>query len=312
MTRSAQMIDSVVKTTTRDILISSDIPEAAITIFSAEGDERSKLAAWESRFRDGNAWAVAVTAVSPETSSITVKTRERVREVNLIAPNEFWAGLPDSSEVVIDISELPVNVWAPLLMDALKKFERVSAVYAEPKEYRLHQAPADVHSIFDLSREIKGIRPIPGFARLAGPSSDVATVLITFLGFEGARARVLASTLDPLPPKVYAVLGLPGFRPDYPGQAFMCNHDFLIECKPEIEYVLASCPFQAMSTLQRIAEDFKDYYIYVAPIGTKPHALGAVLFALYGGQEIELLYDHPVHQKQRTTGISCVHHYRIK
>jgi hypothetical protein len=40
----------------------------------------------------------------------------------------------------------------------------------------------------------------------------------------------------------------------------------------------------------------------VAPIGTKPHAMGAVLFALASSKTVELVYDHPIRKATRTAG----------
>ena len=44
----------------------------------------------------------------------------------------------------------------------------------------------------------------------------------------------------------------------------------------------------------------------VAPIGTKPHALGAVLYYLDHSRTVEVLYDHPVRKERRTLGTSRV------
>ncbi len=40
----------------------------------------------------------------------------------------------------------------------------------------------------------------------------------------------------------------------------------------------------------------------VAMIGTKPHALGAVMFALTSSDRIELIYDNPIRKDGRTDG----------
>jgi hypothetical protein len=44
--------------------------------------------------------------------------------------------------------------------------------------------------------------------------------------------------------------------------------------------------------------------LQIAPIGTKPHALGAVLFCLSRPRSVELVYDHPIRKLGRTTGAS--------
>ena len=46
-------------------------------------------------------------------------------------------------------------------------------------------------------------------------------------------------------------------------------------------------------------------------IGTKPHAVGAVLFYLDSPSDVELVYDHPVRKADRTMGTSRVCVYNI-
>ena len=44
----------------------------------------------------------------------------------------------------------------------------------------------------------------------------------------------------------------------------------------------------------------------VAPIGTKPHAIGAILYAIKNPTKVELLYDNPKRSVQRTEGIGKI------
>jgi hypothetical protein len=49
----------------------------------------------------------------------------------------------------------------------------------------------------------------------------------------------------------------------------------------------------------------------IAPIGTKPHAIGSILFAINNPDIVELVYDHPVRKKQRTEGTARLHAYHV-
>jgi hypothetical protein len=49
----------------------------------------------------------------------------------------------------------------------------------------------------------------------------------------------------------------------------------------------------------------------IATIGTKPHALGAVLFSLLSPRSIELVYDHPIRKASRTEGSARVLLYEV-
>ena len=44
----------------------------------------------------------------------------------------------------------------------------------------------------------------------------------------------------------------------------------------------------------------------VAPIGTKPHAIGAIIYAVKHPNEVEILYDNPKRTLHRTIGVGRV------
>jgi hypothetical protein len=67
-------------------------------------------------------------------------------------------------------------------------------------------------------------------------------------------------------------------------------------------YARANCPFSVWYLLQDIAKAWPGKVLKVAPIGTKPHALGAVLFWATSPDIVELVYDHPVRKEKRTSG----------
>ena len=62
----------------------------------------------------------------------------------------------------------------------------------------------------------------------------------------------------------------------------------------------------AYLTLDQIAKDNTNPYMIVAPIGTKPHAIGAILYAIKHRDEVELLYDNPKRSVHRTDGIGKI------
>ncbi|MBL8802964.1 MAG: hypothetical protein JNN27_13255 [Planctomycetes bacterium] len=216
------------------------------------------------------------------------------------------------SSVYLDISGLPHHVWGPILRATFAKLETVRAVYVEPEVYRKHPSPTS-RTEFDLSDGLRGVAPLPGFARLIGPEDGGQAVLVALLGFEGRRASLIAASLDPLPP-VYALIGVPGFQVDYAQIAHASNEDFLLEARAHenIRYAAASCPFELFDALDAIWRDARRPYMFVAPIGTKPHSLGAICYALKNPEHTELLYDHPRRKPGRTHGIGPSHIYTLK
>jgi hypothetical protein len=211
----------------------------------------------------------------------------------------------------LDISGLAHHVWAPLVSAARRLKKRLFVIYAEPESYKPHPSPASP-TVFDLSTGFEGVAPLPGFARLSAPLDETKMLLVALLGFEGSRPEHLALEIDSVP-TVVPIVGVPGFRIEFPTFTVACNRPFLDEYRAHgnIRWARASCPFEAFKTLTELKEDYPDYYMYLAPIGTKPHALGAVWFALENPTTTELLYDHPIRKPGRTEGLGIIHVYEM-
>ncbi|QNO38176.1 hypothetical protein H4J02_03875 [Protaetiibacter sp. SSC-01] len=206
-----------------------------------------------------------------------------------------------AGEVYLDITTLTHRTWAPLLRAAVEADVPMRMVYLEPASYRRSTSPSP-GLIYDLSERIDGIAPLPGFARVAGPSSR-SPVFVPLLGFEGARLSfVLESVQAPLDATV-VVVGVPGFRPEYPFVAYAGNRVALDgDLGRSARQAKANCPFDLYHELYRIRRAYPEAPMKVAPIGTKPHAVGAVLFALAYPESVELVYDNPVRSTNRTAG----------
>lgn len=246
-----------------------------------------------------------------EERKIYVRTAEGETEI-LLTDEQHLLKLLRTECVYIDISGLAHQVWAPLLKLAFSRSSELIVLYVEPGTYRAHPSPAST-SLFDLSDGFGGIGPLPGFANLLGPQSEREAIFVPFLGFEGTRSRFLAMSLDPIP-KVIPIIGVPGFRLEYPQVTVASNQEFLHENRAhaDIRFARASCPFDAYSTLVEIRRDNPDAYLYLAPIGTKPHALGAIWYAIDHPDDTEIMYDHPLRKPKRTAGVSLSHFYYLK
>lgn len=289
----------------------SDFDPDAACIFAVAGtEERARVPFWDGRV-----------ARSPETccqvewqqaGGVRVRLRGGTSEVALrdsLALRKLFLG---RESIYLDISGLGHHVWAPLVREALLSVKTLWVVYAEPERYRPHSSPASA-AMFDLSSSIGGVAPLPGFANLRGPREENLAIFVPFLGFEGMRARQVAMSLDPVP-RVVPVVGVPGFRIEYPFVTVACNQEFLTDYQAHsnVRIARASCPFEAYRALEEIRIDNPGSYVYLAPIGTKPHALGAVWFAIDNPALTEIMYDHPVRKPQRTYGVGVVHVYCLK
>lgn len=276
------------------------------TVFFAKGEEERSRAieGWET----ASAGSEFVPVSMPDDftlrlesvgDAVVLGTRDRTSQ------RQFWSTLRTAT-VVLDITGLSHTAWATLLRGALEGGCDVLVTYAEPREYSRSDAPTE-GQIFDLSEKIAGIRPIPGFAYLGeGPDRRVCVPL---LGFEGTRFLHLVSVLQPAAERVIPVIGVPGFRMEYPFHSYRGNKIPLLQTEAwkECRFAAANCPFSALYVLEDIQESLDPLLtMAVSPIGTKPHALGAMLFYMTSKHPVEIVYDHPVRKRRRTTGATTV------
>jgi hypothetical protein len=224
--------------------------------------------------------------------------------------DRLWEFL--SSELIyLDITGLPHHIWAALIASAKRKNQKLQVLYVEPAEYKRSEKLVDA---YDLSESILGFRALPGFAPLQPTGDDVSYVPI--LGFEGKRFQFATEEVDPPPYKTYPIIGLPGFRPEYPFETYIANEKPLNDDDGHnllnIRFADASCPFRLFYVLEDIAILNPDDLLKIALLGTKPHALGAVLYAIHNGpSKVQLVYDYPIRKAGRTSGVGHIHVYHI-
>ncbi|MBB3261883.1 hypothetical protein F4827_006756 [Paraburkholderia bannensis] len=286
------------------------LAENAIYVFGAFSEEhRLQQAIW--RQMQDKRPGQCVQIVEQLETSIRYRTGEGEASVGL-SDNKGLQRLLESPAVYVDITGLNHSVWAALMRVLLTACPAIYFVYTEPGAYKEHESPSS-SSLFDLTSTFGGVSPLPGMANLAGPDRDVKSVLVPFLGFESARARHIALDFDPQP-RIMPIVGLPGFKTDYPQITIATNEEFLNDARAfdHIRYARASCPFEAYSALFEIHRDNPGSFLHIAPTGTKPHALGAVWYALDHPRDTEIIYDHPIRKGKRTTGVGPTHIYCIK
>ena len=206
--------------------------------------------------------------------------------------------------IYLDITGLPHHAWAPLLRAIRCCHEPVFVVYVEPGDYKFSASPTDL-SLFDLSEKIEGIAPLPGFVSLTGEPVEKG-VFVPFLGFEGARFAYMLDAVQPRREDICPIIGVPGFRPEYPFYTYQGNKVPLLETKAwkNVRLAPANCPFSAYQAIRSIASDYNNRRLNIGLIGTKPHALGGLLYHIDYPRMTEVLYDFPVRKVARTEGTS--------
>ncbi|MET4107662.1 hypothetical protein [Hymenobacter sp. UYP22] len=216
----------------------------------------------------------------------------------------------NSPVVYIDITGLSHHIWAVLLASALRVSQPIRMLYVEPEEYSRSQTTAN---LYDLSNEYEQMRALPGFDMFQQPGEQYCYVPI--LGFEGIRFKIATIAMGPPRNKVYPIVGLPGFRPEYPFEAYVANQQTLDDASDfvynKIKFVDAGCPFSLYYIMQDLAEAHNNDTLKIALFGTKPHALGAVLYAIFNEDRVQLLYDFPKRKQGRTVGIGRIYVYHV-
>ena len=284
--------------------ISDLLEDETVISIETSPEERGRIDAWNELKRDAMDQLVLLRDSGPDTVRVISAMRS---ETVLLTDSARLVSLIKSERVLIDITVLPYHVWAPIFQAIINAGKQVRALYVEPDDYKTHPSPASAN-LFDLTISFGGLSPLPGYAKLAGPADDEPTLFIAFLGFEGNRAERIINQLEPAP-RVIPIIGAPGFQINYPAITVACNRSFLSEfnCNSDIRLAKASCPFEAYKTLESIRRDFPNHYLYIAPVGTRPHALGALKYAIENSSQCEILFDHPVRQSSRTSGRGMIH-----
>lgn len=190
---------------------------------------------------------------------------------------------------------------------------QLTLLYVEPREYNAPREEIAIHRRdFDLSDEIVGYTAVPGWAFILDEA--VPQQIVFCVGYEGHRLDQAFEQLNINPDHSTVVLGVPAFRPGWEMNTFANNIRVMRERKIRggVEFCAADNPaavFDLLAERHRAASGRQQ--IFVAPIGTKPHGIGAALFAsIFDG--VGILYDHPKRRADRTNYVGHWHLFAVE
>ena len=245
--------------------------------------------------------SITVTGGGEAVATISLRSGARLAD--------FWR--KTSIPCYLDITGLTHPTWAALLRGALQADVDLRVVYVEPIRYRFNRIRTQ-GELFDLSVGFDGIGPLPGFLSLAEPDEE-DVVLVPLLGFEGPRFSMVLNQVEVPRQRIFPIIGVPGFQAEFIFYAYQGNRLPLEETQSwmNVEYAAANCPFSVFYLLENMLARDQRFFMRVAPIGTKPHGVGAVLFALAHPDRVEIIYDHPVRRVGRTAGAARLLVYHV-
>lgn len=191
--------------------------------------------------------------------------------------------------------------------------EKVSFLYLEPLEYcRTLKGQLSDRRDFDLSENCR-FQSLHGF--MANLHEIPQGQAVFFLGFEKARLGQALEQEEVLRQWVkHAVFGVPAFEPSWEIDSIANNVQHLASSHYQVQYAPASGVDAAYRLLNQLLHDDKTGSpIVVAPLGTKPHTIGASLFLVEHNafDRAVLLYDHPQQRQERSADIRRWHLYDV-
>lgn len=238
--------------------------------------------------------------------TIVIKGNEDVRV--LLSDSEqldSLLGIQTDSILYVDVTGLNCRVIAPILKQAIDNNIELRVVYVEPETYKIEEfQKIGIHK--DLCESVEGISPLPGMARIVPHHGS--PIFVVLLGFEGGRFSQIIQDQSPDYQNICPVLGVPGYQINYPYISMWGNRYPLNITKSwqKMQYAEANSVVDIYLKLSQLGFDNRDSDMVVAPIGTKPHAVGAILYAICHPDKVEILYDNPIRTVHRTEGIGRV------
>lgn len=147
--------------------------------------------------------------------------------------------------------------------------------YTEPFSYKFPKK-----GLFSSYHESEGpirIEEIPGFSGIQERGG--VKVLIVQLGFESDSLDEI--NFDISPNESFFINGFPSYTPKFKDISLVMNQYYTRNKDSIILYSRANNPFEVFNLLEKVKRNFKNAFINIAPLGTKPMALGACLFAIH-------------------------------
>jgi hypothetical protein len=201
--------------------------------------------------------------------------------------------LSNVNKVAIDISCFPQPYFF-LLLKYLKETARIGSIivyYTEPKNYVF---PGGLFYSYHSTYGPVDIMEIPGF-----PGRDTRIskkTLVVLLGFDGDLSSLIKEDI------AIIVNGFPSFLPKFKDISLINNEKLIASSGSAklIRYSIANNPFETFNLLDRIKSEYKSSALNIAPIGPKPMALGACLFAIEN-TDVRIVYPFPEEYADVTT-----------
>lgn len=284
----------------------------------AGGEQRWDMAVvGEANDLDVRSTAASAYARARASSTLTVCFDAAVNEIRVngeaVKFGRLCTQLAGLNRLLIEATTLTFPEILYVMAAAIKaNVAQLRLMYVEPKDYRRSiEGRLCDHRDFDLS-DNRRYQSIPMFRTNLSETAPGRAVF--FLGYEGARLGQALEQEEMLQRwRKHAVFGVPAFESGWEIDA-MANNIQHLNQEDQIQYAAAASAQAAYGLLCELRHQDKEANpILVAPLGTKPHAIGASLFLIEyeSMDQAILLYDHPTRSHGRSTDVRRWHFYDV-
>lgn len=186
-------------------------------------------------------------------------------------------------------------------------------IYAEPESYTPMAGDGGGMQTFAFSERCHGSHAVPGFAHEL--RDDAFGWMVVCVGYESDRLqRMLEEDDGAFINHTTLVFGVPPYRTSWELHALMPHLPLLGgQSRFEVAFAGANNPRATFMELKKASEAVAGTargQLLIAPLGSKPSGIGAVLFAALR-DDIRLKYDFPIRTSGGSRGVATVYRYLV-
>lgn len=220
----------------------------------------------------------------PNVHEISCDIKDPGSSLAELAKNDFQ--LTDKIGIDISCFTKPYFYYLMKLLSERFSVATLTIYYTEPQSYLF---PKGLFSKFQTSAGPLSITEIPGYSGQELRNSKRKLVIL--LGFDGDLSKEINE--DVAPNETIVVNGFPSYVPKFKDISLIANEKLVSDLNIKVQFARANNPFDVYNLLERIKIAGPiGSFINVAPLGTKPMALGACLFALHN-PDVRVVYPVP-------------------
>jgi hypothetical protein len=199
-------------------------------------------------------------------------------------------GISSTNTVALDISCFTKPYFFSILKYLKEKAEigKMNIFYTEPISYVFSKG---IYTHYHSTKGFLHYMEIPGYPGLSRGGTR-KKILLILLGFDGELSAGLDEDISPN--ETIAINGFPAYSPIFKDISLMNNEQLLLNIPrhQNLKYVPANNPFEMFNFLEAFKNNYPESFLNIAPLGPKPMALGACLYAL-SDASTRILYPFP-------------------